>query len=154
MLGGTMLILLTISPVPGTCLGLRKHERIMNGWMDRWVGGWMGRHAVHCIHSPLPLEVLPPHNSQGPLDFVFLLGCCLLPFLKGYNTLELQMWELSLQLGCSPQGASSYHTVQRDGLKWDLTLSRNCSEISSFHPSICCTYPKIPVYLPLLWQGF
>lgn len=77
----------------------------------------MGQHAVYCIHSPPPLEVLPTHNSQGPLDFVFLLGCCLLPSLKGYNTLELQMWELSLQLGCSPQGASSYHAVQKDGLK-------------------------------------
>lgn len=52
-------------------------------------------------------------DSQGPLDLIFLLGCCPLPPLKGYNTLELQMRELPLQLGRSPQGASSHYAAQR-----------------------------------------
>lgn len=80
--------------------------------------GWKGGQGVHC-HPWSTSSGSPFHsqNSQGLLDLIFLLGCCLLSPLKGYYTLELQMWELSLKLGRSPQGAGSYHTAQRDDLK-------------------------------------
>ena len=87
----------------------------MDGWMDGWMNGRTGS-PLH-PWSTSSGSAFHSHNSQGPLDLVFLLGCCLLPPLKGYNTLELQMWELSLQLGRSPQGASSHHAAQRDDLK-------------------------------------
>ena len=84
----------------------------MDGWMDGWVDGQIGQTVEDRPAGPWSTS-----SGSGPMDPIFLPGYCPLPPLKGYNALELQVWELSLQLGRPPQGAGSHHTVQREGVK-------------------------------------
>ena len=60
-------------------------------------------------------------KTDNPLPF---------PPVEGYNTPEFQMWEFSLQLGHSPQGAGSHRAAQRESLKLNLTWAARCSPLS------------------------